>query len=872
MRKGIWLFILLAACIKSYSETYTLQELDELKNQGIISLEDYQILRNELTSEKNTLEYFTLMINSKRISNDYRVIKSNREIYLNLDEFLKLIKFGNYKKAKDKYEFLLGKSLRKVTLNLSEGKVIEGERFKTYSNKIFLTDSDEIYLRLDVFKDIFLTNLNMDEAYLKIGMELNFMTPEEIDVNLNIEAKKLAYQNEENILLYKSERQLFDLGYSRVIAERTFTKNKGEKSYKGGWNSGVEYQGGLLYGQLKTKYDFEGNNIDYTILEYNNIWNGHTFTIENTGLKKPRREWGVSFFKDKGYYVDGNRAIIRESVPVGSRAELKYMGASIAIENEEDGVVIFDNPVIKTDRTYELLIYTPEGEILKKTITTVKDYNKQEKNQIQYTVLINENHESQKYSKNLDFFYGLTNNLTVGAGYAQGVETINNKYEYINDGTASIVYGNTVNGYSYILDFKIEKSFDDYNQDNKNYKDKFKYEGIGQLNVGKFKYILKNTKYGEFYSQEKEESIEIQWDVINNLRLGYTYGKTKNYFGEDEKKSNATLDFNKSYNGFLFSLGAEIDEKSKQSYNVGVYYTGKNNISTKIETRWTGGNENEMETILSLYNNNFLGMFDYNLEAGYSQKYKDKFTFSFTMNYDNWMKISSRFGKDGTQNHSIGLDRIIDLKNPKEKITSIDVSRVKAITYIDENNNNQYDDGEKRIDGVEITLGEKAQITDKDGEALFSNISNGIIYNLKPKIKKPSFTMGDNKIQIKSDFSSTVEAYIPVKPMVNLTGIVKIDKSLWLNELEKEQLYEDILVEIKDLEGNSLDLTIPDNTGAFDISGLFPEEYMVEVQYIGTQFKVPGLKKKLKLFYSKYGEFENIIEFEFEKNKIIAKN
>lgn len=872
MRKGIWLFILLAICIKSYSKTYTLQELDELKNQGVITLEDYEILKDELVSEDSRLEYFTLSVNSKRVSNDYRVLKSKKDFYFNLDEFLKIIRFGNYKKSEDSYEFLLGKNLRKVVLNLKESKVIENEEIKSYDGEIFLSKDNEIYLNSKVFKDIFLTDLNINESYLKIGIELNFMTPEEIDANLDIEAKKLENKNEENILMYKSERQLFDLGYSRVIAERSFTKNEGEKSYKGEWNSSVEYQGGLLYGQLKTKYDFEDNNIEYATLEYNNIWKGHTFTLENRGPKKSGREWGLSFFKDKGYYIDGNRAIIRETVPVGSRAELRYMGTSIAIQNEEDGVVVFDNSIIKTDRTYELLIYTPEGQILKKIVTTVKDYNKQEKNQIEYTVLINENHESKRYTKDFAFFYGLTENLTIGAGYKQGVETIDNKHQYINDGTASIVYGRTINGYSYILDLKMEKSFDDYNDNNKSYKDKFKYDGTGQLNVGNFKYILKNTRYGEFYSQEKEESIEVQWDALESLRLGYTYGKITNYSGDDEKKSTATLDFNKSYKGLLFSLGAEIDEKSKQSYNVGVYHTGKNNISTKIETKWVSGKENDMETILSVYNNNFLGMFDYNLEAGYSQVYKDKFTFSFTMNYDNWLKIASTFDKVGNQNHSVGLDRIIDLKNPKENLTSIDVSRVEVITYIDENNNNQYDNGEKRVDGVEVTLGEKVRVTDGDGEALFSNISNGVIYNLKPKIKKPSFTMGDNKIQIKSDFSSTVKAYIPIKPMVNLSGLVRIDESLALNELEKEQLYEDILVEVKDLKGNSLDLTVPDNTGAFDISGLFPEEYIIEIQYVGTRFKIPGLKKNLKLVYSKYGDFENRIEFEFEKNKIIAKN
>lgn len=79
---------------------------------------------------------------------------------------------------------------------------------------------------------------------------------------------------------------------------------------------------------------------------------------------------------------------------------------------------------------------------------------------------------------------------------------------------------------------------------------------------------------------------------------------------------------------------------------MGLYYTGKYHTSTKLETRWTSGEEKDMETVLSFYNNNFLGMLDYNFEIGYSQMYKDKVTFSFTMNYDNWLKIASTFSKE----------------------------------------------------------------------------------------------------------------------------------------------------------------------------------------------------------------------------------
>lgn len=868
MKKIIYLFLILIICIKIFGRSFTIEELEELREKELITFEDYKILRDEI--EAVLEEYFTLSVNSRKVSNQYRVVKFREKTYLNLEEFFKIIGFGNYKRVNGNYEILLGNSFRKVTINLKENRV-EDEKSKKEYTELFIEKDSEIYIDSTAFRDIFLADLTIDDSYSKIGMELNFMSPEEIEVNLDIEAKKIEEQNDENILLYTGERQLFDLGYARVIAERSFSKNSGE-SYKGEWNSSLEYQGGLLFGQIKTKYNLEDNNIDYAILEYTDIWNGHTLNLENRGEKKGGREWSFGFFKDKGYYLDGNRAIIVETVPVGSRAELRYMGASIAIKNEENGTVIFDNPIIKTDRTYELIVYTPEGEILRKSITTVKDYNKQESGQTQYTVLVKEKQEAKRFSKDFEMFYGLTDNLTIGAGYTQGIESIEERYKYVNDIKTSLVYGGTYNGYSYIFDFNMEKSLDNYtDSDNRKFEDRFKYEGTGELNVGRFKYILNGSKYRKFYSKKHEEEIEVRWDATENLRVGYSFEKIYNYVEKDEKNSNFIIDFDKNYKDILFSIGAEVNQKNDQSYNVGVYYTGMNNISTKVETKWESGKEKDAETVISLYNNNFLGILDYNIEAGYSREYKDKFIFNFTMNYDNWLKITSAFDENRKRDHSVGLDRIIDLKNPLKNLNSIDVSRIKAITYIDENNNNEYDSNEEKIQGVEITIGEEVKTTDADGVAIFSNISNGIIHNIEPKIKKPSFTLGENKFQIKSGFSSTVQAYIPIKPMITLSGVIKIDESLTLSDIEKEQIFDDILIEIKDLKGKSLDLVVPDNTGSFDISGLFPEEYIIKVNYVGSRFDIPMLEKKLKLKYSSEIGFENTIELNFEDNKIVAK-
>lgn len=868
------LLIMLLTSIKlSAINSITLEELNNLRDQGALTNEDYEILKREIQSSDNQEELYTLKVNSKTVSNDYKLLKSQNQYYLNLDEFFKNIEFNNYTKNNDEYKILLGKSLDEVIINLDKKEVKYNKKLLTFPDLkeiIIIDSSNEPYLHENVFKDLFLNSLNINENQSKITMDLNFMTPDEISKLLDLSEKTLNEETLDNTLLFKSKRQLFDLGYTRITAERSFVKEQGEKSYKGEWNTGFEYQGGLLYGQLKSKYNLEDNLIEYLTLEYNDIWKGHTLNFENTGSKSQGRTWSFGFFKDKSYYLDGNRAIIKETVPVGSRVELKYMGTSVAIQNEKNGMVVFDNDIIKADKTYELVIYYPDGKIVTKTITPVEDYNKQDKGQVQYTVYFNEDDSSKKYSKDLNFYYGLTDSLTVGAGYNQGIENINDSYKYTNNAFTSFVYGNTINGYSYILNLKMEKSLDSYKYYEKDYNDKYTYEGEIQLNIKDFKYTLKNEYNGKFYDEKEKRSLDVEWNFSENLTLSYFYEETYKYLKDKSKKSDFSVDFDKSYKGVLFSLGASIDEKSEQSYNVGLYYTGKNNITTRLETKWNTRDSKETETTLTVYNNDFLGLFDYNFEVGYSPKYKDKFTFNFSMNYDNWIKIASIFDKDGRQSHTIGLDRIVDLKNLKENVDSLDVSRVKAITYVDENNNNKYDVYEKKVEGVEVTIANKTQITNSNGETIFSNISNGIITDLKPIIKKPSYSLGDNKIQVKGEFSSTIEAYIPIKPLINLEGFINIDPDLKLSEEEKEKLYEDILVEIKDNKGKSLELTIPDNTGMFDVSGLFPEEYVIEVHYVGTNFKVNPFKENLKLVYSEETSDFKIV-FDFKDNKIIAR-
>lgn len=862
--KKLTMFLIVSSLV--FGNELELAKIEKLREQNLLSQEDYMILKAEILGSDEEIQY-TLRINGVEKDNFYPIIVKNGKKFLNIESFLNSIGISNYyEKNSNVIKFILGENLRKIEINLNKKTIIENEKNVGNNTEDILVINNKVYMKEDLFKKLFTYDLRIDEESSKISISLNFSPPDEVLRRLDLRAEALEKQRENGRLHYESERKLFELGYVRVQANKIWRKEEEKSSYESTWDGNLEYQGGLLYGQLQTNYDIKENELRSARLEYNEIWKEHTLQIENTLAEKDNRTWNFSFFKDKSYYTEGKSVVIKESVPIGSRAELKYMGSSIAIKNEENGEVIFDNPIIKTDRTYTLILYTPDGEVYEKTIRTVEDFDLQNKGDIQYNINLKEDNISKKYSTNIGVFYGVTDKLTLGAGYIRGIEKILDKYEYVQDGSTNIVYGDTINGVSYVTRFNFEKSFENYEDNSKKYKDRYKYGGLVQLSYNKWKYTFESNKLGKYYDDKQDINHEIQYDINDNIRLLYDYSKIYKYETEDEKNSNIKLAIDKTVGNILFSANYSKAIYGEDEYSLSAYYTTKNNISTRLENKWTNSGK-DYETILSIYNNNFKGFLDYNIEFGYSPEYKDRITFGFTMRIADWFETSSTFDKAGNSEHKFGLDKIIDLKNPTINIDSMDNSRVKVVTFIDENNNNSFDRGEKVVEGVEVTLGEKTVITNEDGEGMFYGISNGIIYNLKPTIKKPSFTLGDNKVTVRGTFASTIEAQIPIKPMLNLTGEIVIDNKMDLSDIEKEALYQDLLIEIKDIDGKSIELAIPDNTGIFDISGLYPEKYILEITYLGNKYDLKKISEILKLDY-RDESFDNNVAFQLSSDKI----
>lgn len=855
------------------------QDMEALKK--IMSPEDYAIITNTYT-QKEGKQIYDLMINGELKSKSYSVWYKNQNMYFSLFNFLEAINFKNYHqdlKTGD-ITLLVGDSLEEIKISVKNNYInYPIEKLKLLKDDLIL-DGREIYIKSDIFKSVFLRNLRISQEEQKINMNLNFSTPEEINLRLKLTKNSLNEEKLKDEIIYKNKNKLLEAGYLRTEINKIFTrdKNSEDDSFQDDWEARLEYQGAFLYGELNAEYDVKEHLLGDVKLTYDDIYNKHTLELSSFKYgDKGARENGIRFWKDKGYLVTGSKEyILTEDVPIGSRVELIYLGTVIDIQTAENGQVVFANRNIKEDREYKLRIYTEDGKIYEKIINTTSDYNQQNKGEWEYNFDIREDHASDRYRINAITYYGLTDSLTAGAGYIKEPRTINNKYEYLDKGRGELIFSNSIKGYQYTLRAGGEKAFNNYIDDVtlKSTEDEYKYDLLGQIDFKDLRFKYQQENYGKYYYDKFEKVLSARWKPIKPLELEWEKVWKEKYrdlsYSEEERKQEGDryrVEYSKSWKSLL--LTAEYQKSTlfdeEDEYSLNLYYTGFRTFTTRFENTWN--EDGKYETAFSIFSNGN-DLFDYTLEARYSEETKDSLTFRFNLNYNNWFNFESEADKKGNQRYKVGIDRITDLRNPKANIRSIESSPVEVTAFIDMNNNDKFDEGEKIAKNIEIKLAGETKKTDKEGKAIFYGIPNRVLYDLNAEIKRPSLLQTPVPLKVEGKNTATIEAYLPIKPMTTLTGQINVAEMLGLSELEKMKIYENIIITIKDISGKELEVTMPDETGTFDVSGLLPTEYLIEVNYIGIDYSIKGINEVVQLSYIEKGKDGNLFVFNFDKEGI----
>lgn len=854
------LVIFIYFSLTSYSVEYTLDELNELKKLGMISNEESQILLNELRGVKERQNFYRLKVNGTKVNDIYPVIIQDNKNYFPVINFLNSIGVKGYTVESEVLRATIGSEGRKVVVKSTDPDVI--------------VEQNDFYLEEEKFKKIFLRGLYVDEDSSTISLRLSFETTKEIETYLSNIREGLSEEKDAEEITFTSEKTLFDVGYMRFDFQRILTKegkDSQDRGMKKDWTGNLEYQGPLLYGEFTAAYDARNEELGNTSLYYPDVYKDHSLKVENNS-SGVAREWGATFRKERGYYIKGKNYVITETVPIGSKVELLYLGFPIEVKDAVDGTIEFDNSEIQENRRYTLRVYQPDGKMYTVDIDTAANYYQQNIGETEYDISIREYDQYDRYSVNSNLYHGITKNLTLGLGYIHEPEDIGNgRVEYLEQGRGEVVYSNYLSRYPYTVVLGSERALNRnvVNSDGDSNKDRYSEDGTFQIDIKDFRFISERASYGKYFDEKYTESHSITYNPTGIFQIDYDWSKTK--YNEDRNNENdesVGLNISKGFKELLVTLDYNKSLKQEDSYEVNMYYNGFRKYNAQLTNYWLE-NGKELESVLKFSNKNIFSTVDYSLEFGYSDSDKERFTFRFTLDYNNWLRGEVNFVKNGGQRYSAGIDRVVDLKNIKKPLESIDSTRVHVITFLDENDNGIMDKGEERIDYVAVKIGDQEIETDENGEAIFYGVPNRIVYDLKPNIRKPSYSIGNTKMKVLGQQVGTVMVHIPIKPMVTIVGEVKIDPSLKLSKKEQETLLENTLIKVLDERGKLIEYLNPEIDGKFEVSGLYARKYMIQVEYIGADNKAKKILENVML--GVYDNKENKFVINLEKDKSTLK-
>ncbi|MGL4671513.1 hypothetical protein, partial [Cetobacterium sp.] len=820
--KKLLLFVFIIIFNSAIASDYSIEDVDQFLKDGLITEEEYEVLKGEIlgVGDTNTAYLYEITMNSTLRNNSFKAKLKNKKVYFPILEFFSIINLKSYDLKDRELKALLGEELLVFNINLKSKRVEIGDEKISYEDEVFFED-EEIFIESDLFAKILTKDFEKNDNSFKIKTTLKFKTPYEIKNQIENRLDRFEEENNKNLLVYTHEKEFFDLGYLKTKIDYNYA----EKSKEGDWSSTLEYQGGFLYGELTTSYDVKENQVGDVTVYYPEVYKGHSMEVGSYGTTE--RELGFSFRKEKGYFTVGDELVIRENVSIGSRVELIYLGFPIDAKDSENGVIEFSGPEVRRDRDYSLKVYAADGTISIIDISTNKSYNQQKKGELEYDINVREELKTESYKGDANVYYGLGDNLTLSMGVERSYEetdenesTEDIEYKGITAFNPEIIYGDSYkkNEYTFVLgsEYVDEERKIDYLET--------------ELNIKKLKLRSKFETYGDFYSEKFKERYTAEYS-LSKFQIIYNYSNFQYKEKERQIDYDTGVNYNVAFKNLLVTTDYRIDRDSNEDYSVSGYYTGHYLFNSRLTNRWKN-NGKDYTTTLSISNKDLTSAIDYSLEFDYSNRGEQVVGIKFRLDLDNWFKfgINSPASRDTT--YTVGINKIVDLKNITKNIETMDSSRVKIITFLDDNNNNIYDEGERKLPYNEIKIGQKDVITDENGEAWLYGVSNNILYDMDLKIQRPSYTVGENKLKVQGRRVGTIEAYIPIKSKVNLVGELELVGQN-LTASEKVKLMQELSVRVKDPEGNLLEKLAIEEDGMFLLSEIYPGDYDIEVLYWG---------------------------------------
>ncbi len=741
--------------------------------------------------EKNTnLEYeeaiITLSANNSISEKEILAFIGKNEVFISLDDFMSSIGILEYELKGEKINYHInGKSISKEikTVLLSEIVTIEISEIKK------LIDTKVV---------------KWDFYNLNLNLKTSEMLPKEYLIDKQNARENLSKIREKETVVEEEWKMftpgILSLGYSKYDIK------------KSPYNLYLDYNNHLFYGNFNTDisytYDDSNNKVELNrvswernILDERLVTVGDTYLRNNFNIGKSSSLVGVSVLRKKSWdtTMDVSNKNIRGIASTGSIVELYENGILRDYVIAKKGEYIFPIETTGGNRTYEVWIYSSNGSIEKKKVSLYGDSKLVEVGEIDYEIQLGQDDKVDEELYNANFYYGLTEDLTIGIGGSNVLSTNyksnSKKNDYLN--TSLLQRFATKGKWSSIISGDF--SFNSKDVDESHYKVEGKASSSKVTNVIGIENYKKLDL--DFLTENYDEKFYLKSDFsLFNKNISLSYEK------EEEKKRSTNLDrYGISMYGTLIrgKLSTSMDYSYEKKHTGGskshkdrigvlLSYSLSNpqrrRFLETISLNYQFSESNENSYGVRLYKNKGNKSFDYSIgykKVGNESSVELSLSYTFGNKFELRSRTINRGGKTttsfgGNTNINFGMNQKL-----RESSTS-GKSNVKGIVYIDENADGTFNRGEEKVENISVINSGSEGLSNREGYYEVPLITSKYKQELRIVNKNEDLVGGyifPEKYFIKTLPGGILNIDIPISKVKTLVGMFEFSNDFYLEDV-----------------------------------------------------------------------------------------
>ena len=789
--------------------------------------DDFAREGEEIAVSDNVTAYFSYVefsINNNLIDSFYEVLLTNEEeIYIPLMDILYELELHTkeYNQAEELLELTIHTEEKEYYFDLAERILIADGEEISISDDGFVVEGDEIYLSYEEFEKWLPVSISWDPLFYEFTITTEFKTLTQL-----FSAREQAREALQKETEFESEEVIMPEGDYFAPGIINYNLNVDSDFKDLGYRLDLNYLGHLLYGDFRSEITIRDTGIyrDNLRLFYPDVRDVGEVTIGDHSLEfadlidRNRSVFGVRLDKSADDYRYGVSNLSGE-VPEGSDVELHYKGDLIDYQRAEDGTYNFENfPLDSRYNEFEILIYTPQGEIKREKEVIASQPNHLAPEEFEYKASLGVDRSNDLLASG-SFNYGFNPDLSFKSNIASlddgqrknyfGLGTVWNpdkEYSVYSDlylgSEGGIIYSAGVG--SMLDDWQLEGDFSTYHGLNPPDREQKFIKGEEEYLDNKLSFVAQNNQY--------------------NVRLGYDI---LNYSGDLEQELSANYRFS-PYDSSIIRVrnnhNRDVDSWSNELRLTGLYF-GFDDIRLSSIANLEVGSNQLLNSSFSLGFRHDLDDFDYSIALsygsyGFAPEIRTNYEFSDRLNFSGSIRKNS-------------VNVMFDFKGARrvdEPTESIDYasrnrSWLSGRVFLDETGEGVWEEGMENLSNVGVMVDDSTlAYTDEEGKFFISGVAeyDELEVSIAPYSLDALFVPAkEYKLKLRPGLGLEVD--FPVVAVSGISGQIEGFRSL--SSQERNQ----VEIKLYDEDGNKVDSTTPEVDGFYMLEEIKPGGYELEL-------------------------------------------